>query len=365
MPSRFSRSWPWILPGFVVIALCAGVLTIFKVPAATGLPSKEGANRYLLFAPPLPKVLDLASGATLGHIPSPDGSLIEYTALAREKSSGGYLAATVVRHGAAEPRPGPRGAVSSIHRLTMDDKGVVEVQGAISAGMEGVIRSIAVSPAGEIAYARTTADEDDKLSSFAGVLGTGREWPVQEPYRLYWSDENTLVFPFRAEPPWTLGIGPDGEKIIAGGGVLPTLDVRSGAAGTLPVPPDLTSYGMVELPDHRIIWATASRDGDEDVMSLVLYDGPTAIGTVFRATQGKIVSMTLDSTGRHLLVGHEIVRPTGTGMYDFRFDQKLVRVDLRGTSGLATPATGSRGDLALPQEVVWRGSDELVAEIAW
>ncbi|WP_143043762.1 hypothetical protein [Nonomuraea jiangxiensis] len=308
--------------------------------------------------------MDLATGKILEEIPSPDGTLTEYATFARDTAPGTYLAVTVERPPGYDPRQSPRGAKSTIHRLTMDAQGVVKVQGTASGEIEGVIRSLAVSPAGEIAYARTTADKKDNLLSFAGVLGTTSEWPVEDPYRLYWSDENTLVFPSRAEPPWTLRTKENGERFIAGGGFLPTREVRTGAAGKLPVPPDLTSYGMVQLPDRRMIWATASPD-DSDIMSLVLYDGPTSIGTVYQPPRGKIVSMTLDPTGSHLLVGHEIARSTGTGMDDFTHDQKLIRIDLRQATGLTTPATSTRRDLAFPQQVVWQGNDLALEEIAW
>ncbi|GIH73456.1 hypothetical protein [Sphaerimonospora thailandensis] len=314
----------------------------------------------------LPVVVDLATGKTLEEIPSPDGGLIEYSTVARDREPGTYLAATVVRKGSADPRYGPRGAKSRIYRLAMDEKGRMTVEHAVSELIEGVIRSIAVSPTGEIAYARSTADKADRYFSFAGILGTDREWPVDDPYRLFWQDESTLVFPSRAEPPWTLGTNAKGEKFIAGGGFLPTVNVRSGATGKLPVPPDLTSYGMVRLAGGRTIWATEVEEGVHDTVSLILYEGPTAIGTVFSASKGKIVSMTLDATGRHVLVGHEIMRATGPGMYDNAVDQKLIQIDLQRVAGLPTPTRSSRRHLDLPQKTVWQGDGRRrIEEITW
>ncbi|MBB6345479.1 hypothetical protein AB0C18_25455 [Nonomuraea muscovyensis] len=95
----------------------------------------------------------------------------------------------------------------------MDEKAAVDVQGSVSEEMNGVVRSIAGSPAGEIAYARTTADKKGTFRSFAGVLSTAGEWPAEDPYRLYWSDENTLVF-MTLPPPAPARISPSPQKVV-------------------------------------------------------------------------------------------------------------------------------------------------------
>ncbi|MFI6816729.1 hypothetical protein ACIBG7_30300 [Nonomuraea sp. NPDC050328] len=323
-------------------------------------------GRYVVMGSAFPVVVDLVTGKTVGGVPTPDGAFVAYTTVARGAEAGTYLAATEVRQRAQEGRAGPRGARARIYRLEMDDKGRLEVAGAVSEQVEGVIRSIAVSPAGEIAYARTMVDEDDRFFSFAGVVGRGEEWPVEDPYRLFWADETTLVFPSRAEPPWTLGTKDDGEKFIAGGGFLPTLDVATGVRGKVAVPPDLTSYGMVRLAGGRAVWATEEEQGAERVVSLVLYDGPTAIGTIYRATVGKVVVMRLDAGGERLLVGHEVTKATGDGMSDVQVDQQLVRLDLRPVLRLPVPERGERRGLEVPQQRVWQGDGELgMEEIAW
>ncbi|TMR15802.1 hypothetical protein ETD86_26425 [Nonomuraea turkmeniaca] len=117
---------------------------------------------------------------------------------------------------------------------------------------------------------------------------------------------------------------------------------RDSGSHTLPHP----------LPDGRTLRV---RQGSyEQPSELLLYDGDRKVATVLTLSCGEIVSMALDRSGRHLLVGKDNENDSAAGNRPCGGkNHELLRV------GLAPTAAG-----AFPHRVVWRG-DTYVGGFTW
>lgn len=305
-------------------------------------------------------VLDLTQGKTVDWVDLPaDGRFAEYTAVARDREPGHYVVA------ASTPSSAdfwsPRGRTSRIFQLTMDDRGRARLDEAISADLEGVVTALAVSPEGRLAYGRTVTDGQDAYSSFVGVLGSGREWPAETPNGLSWTNPTTLVLPHATRSDNRVERTAAGPRIRRGRDWKVTLDVGSGATGRFPIPRTVGGHVLLTLPDGRTVMADNYHENPRVRPKVVVYEGDTIMGSVYTASRGVIVSLTLDRTGEHLIVGQD----NQNDPYDMpKDDYELVRVGLRPLAGVPAPARSTRRDLRLPRQVVWRGAQPVVT-LGW
>ncbi|MEU6998208.1 hypothetical protein [Nonomuraea sp. NPDC046570] len=306
-------------------------------------------------------VLDLEAGDILDGVARPDQEFVEYTAVTRDRLPGHYLVAAAT-FASREPWS-PRGRTSRIHRLTVDDQGRARVGEAVSGELAGVVLDIAVSVDGRVAYSRTTADRKGAYSSFAGVLEPEKEWPMHMPYQVHWTDGATLVFPSDTRSNSKVVKTSAGPRIEPGDEWMVTLDVGRGTTGRFPIDADVESDGLLGLlAGGRTIVADVYDEDPEVRPTVIVYDGKTAVGSVFTAPRGRIISFTLDATGDYLLVGQD--NQNDVYAMPSKKDYELVRIDLRPLANTPTPAKGTRRDLGLPQRVVWQGMPP-IAELAW
>lgn len=327
-----------------MIVLVVQAVRILPERLAAPPVADDGTPRYALLTGGYLETVNLDTGRTAhGYMPYLGRRMTQIEAVAATREPGEYVVSVTLRQG--QDTWSPRGFVSRIHRLRVDADGQAKLGQALSGRLNGSVDRIVVSPEGRIAYSRRTEDRDHNQTSYVGVLAPDVEWRAAA-YGFYWRDAHTLVLP--ADIHFTgVTYPPKPELVKAWEGAL---DVRlpasdpSAAAVLIRAPRDNGSHTLPHpLPDGRTLRV---RQGSyEQPSELLLYDGDRKVATVLALSCGEIVSMALDRSGRHLLVGKDNEndsvagnRPCGGKNYE------LLRV------GLTPTAAG-----AFPHRVVWRG----------
>ncbi|GIH28375.1 hypothetical protein Aph01nite_66850 [Acrocarpospora phusangensis] len=335
-----------VLVGFAAVPVVADrVSQIYLGPALTA----DGTHRYTLLSSYARMtnwsdgssglyVLDLAKGDIVDSVTLPE-KFGAYTAVAQGREPGHYLAAAT----------SPRGRVSQIFRLTVDDKGAAMLREPVSPRLDGIVVALDVSPEGRVAYGRAV-DKSDKYSYFTGVLAPDEEWPSETPHGLAWTSPTTLVLPY----------GTIGGGVMTPAGPSPSwknsLDVTNGEPGKFPLDSQTSGGIALMLPDGRFLMEDNTVIGSP--ATIRVHQGVRAVATAFTAPNEKILSMSMDATGTALLVGLDNQTPYDEQPSDNDF--QIVRLDLRPL--LSSP--DARGDLRLPSQVVWRGPQPPAA-LAW
>ncbi|MEV4170687.1 hypothetical protein [Nonomuraea sp. NPDC049709] len=343
--------------GSVVRLVAAAVAVVLLVPAVRVLPewlagpplADDGTPRYAVLGNGMPETVDLVTGRIADeYLPYLGKRVAQVQAVAATRQPGEYVASVRLARGPDEWSP--RGHVSRLHRLTVDADGKAKLGESLTGRLTGIVDRLAVSREGRVAYARRTEGRDRQEQSYAGVLGPRREWPAKT-YGLYWRDAHTLALPDDLHvTPLTPGsaTGPF-EWWEAGIDVrLPPSDPRSTAA-RVPAPREDGAHTLpLPLPDGRTLRV---RHGSYEQRSqLLLYEGDRTVATVLTLDCGDIVSLAVEPSGRHVLIGkdNENDQVAGHNPCGGR-DYELLRVSL---------AAGFR------QEVVWRG-DSSVHGLTW
>ncbi|MFE0152393.1 hypothetical protein ACFWY5_34995 [Nonomuraea sp. NPDC059007] len=345
-----------------VLRLCAalGVIAI-AVPAVRILPERlaappvadDGTSRYALIAAGYLETVNLDTGRVAHeYLPYLGRRTTQINAVAAGRDPGDYVVSVTLRQG--RDSWSPRGFVSRIHRLTVDADGQAKLGQALSGKLNGSVDRIVLSPEGRVAYSRRTEGRDRKQATYVGVLGPGVEWRVAA-HGFYWKDAHTLVLP---DDIHFTGVThpPKPESVKAWEGAI---DVRTPASGPSPAallvraPRENGSHTLPHpLPDGRTL--RVRKGSYEQPSELHLYEGDRKVTTVLTLTCGEIVSMALDRSGRHLLVGKDNENePTAGNRPCGGKNHELLRV------GLTPTAAG-----AFPHRVVWRG-DTYAGGFAW
>ncbi|MFD0660773.1 hypothetical protein [Thermocatellispora tengchongensis] len=225
LPPRRPVPWRPILVAAALFALpVAGAVALMRLtpyePAEPVLAA-DGTPRYALALGDRLTVVDLAEGGEPVTVAAPDPEFYQYTAIAPDREPGRYVASvTTAGDGAFGGRR------SRIHRVDLDGDGGAVVLGQVGPEVEGMISDVAVSPSGEIAYARLVAEPGDSFevgTTHVGLVNARREWSAPRgqglgafgdgALGLHWRDAGTLVFravpPRRARPawwPWTCAV---------------------------------------------------------------------------------------------------------------------------------------------------------------
>ncbi|MGW3346556.1 hypothetical protein ACWDA3_24855 [Nonomuraea rubra] len=342
----------------LVAALGVIVLVVQAVRLLPGRPAAppvaaDGTPRYALLPGLHLETVNLDTGRVAHqYLPEQRGRITQIRAVAATPQPGEYVVSVTLRQGRDDWSP--RGSVSRIHRLTVDADGRAKLGRALSGRLNGDVGRIAVSPGGRVAYSRSTEDRDHNRTAYVGVLGPAAEWQTS-PSGFYWRDAHTLVLPDDLHftgvtyPP-----KPELVKSWEGG-----LDVRRpasnppAAAVLVRAPRNSGSFTLPHpLPDGRTL--RVHPGSYEQPSELVLYDGDRKVATVLSLSCGEILSMAVDRSGRHLLVGKDNENGEAAGNRPCGGkDHEVLRVGL-------TPAAGG----AFPHRVVWRG-DTYPGGLTW
>ncbi|MFB9724790.1 hypothetical protein [Planobispora longispora] len=224
---------------------------------------------------------------------------------------------------------------SRIHRVTVDGQGRAELGEQVGSDLEGVVRDLAVSPDGRVAYARLlagTGGGPEVARTVVGVLDPAREWSApgyhgswdgrQDPIGLHWADRSTLAFRANRNPE-------KGSEVLA-------LDVRGGGDDLLAAERVLAMSAY--WSGTAVVTADSVLLSYSDTMNRVnhgvlVYDRATGEPRG-HAYAGDFSAFTLDASGRYLLVGRgrcgEIVHPLGVDVQRTPAgpSYELVKVDL-------------------------------------
>ncbi|MEU4833860.1 hypothetical protein [Streptosporangium sp. NPDC023615] len=353
--------------GSVLRLVAALGVIVLLVQAARILPERlaappvadDGTPRYALLAMGYLETVNLDTGRIAHeYMPYLGRRITPINAVAATREPGEYVVSVTLRRG--QDSWSPRGFVSRIHRLTVDADGQAKLGRALSGRLKGNVDRIVLSPEGRVAYHRRTEDRDHEQTSYVGVLGPDVEWRAAA-YGFYWRDAHALVLP---DDLHFTGVTypPKPKSVKAWEGAL---DVRRPASERMPASDPSSAVTLVRaprdngshtlphpLPDGRTLRV---RQGSyEQPSELILYDGARKVTTVLTLSCGEIVSMALDRSGRHLLVGKNNENDSVAGNRPCGGkDHELLRVDLAPT------ATG-----AFPHRVVWRG-ETYVGGLTW
>ncbi|MEW9529712.1 hypothetical protein [Microbispora sp. NPDC049125] len=357
---------PWRRIGLVTAAVVVAAATLVAVQVEWTAPSPaavaaDGTPRHaLMISGRRLIVLDLERGVEVGRVPAADPELYNYTAVARDVGRGHYVAAasTLRRDGLGPAR-------SRVYRISVDGGGVARVDGPVGGDLDGLVRDLAVSPEGRIAYARQNVDPGDgqyadpgdgPWAAVIGVLGPAREWPLRgtgtDGVRgLVWDGPATLVFQGVTASEWMELLALD--TAAPGGGPRRHLRVRAMGVSAM-VAGSATGWVVASIGDV---------DGRQDPR-LALVDGAGGVvGLVDQSACGATgAALATDSTGRHLLVFHSGTGDETAGRKCADAWRELVRIDLPAD---ALSAYAEEPPVfTLPGRVVWRG-DPSVSALAW
>ncbi len=336
-----------------VIVLVVQAVRILPERLAEPPVADDGTPRYALLPGGHLETVNLETGRIAHeYMPYLGRGITQIKAVAATREPGEYVVSVTLRRG--QDTWSPRGVVSRVHRLTVDADGQAKLGTALSGKLNGSVDRIVVSPEGRIAYSRRTEDRDHNQTTYVGVLDPDVEWRAAA-YGFYWRDAHTLVLP---DDIHFTGVTypPKPELVKAWEGAL---DVRlpasdpPAAAVLVGAPRDNGSHTLPHpLPDGRTLRV---RQGSyEQPSELLLYDGDRKVATVLTLSCGEIVSMALDRSGRHLLVGKDNENDSAAGNRPCGGkNHELLRV------GLTPTAAG-----AFPHRVVWRG-DTYVGGFTW
>ncbi|WP_157530746.1 hypothetical protein [Microtetraspora niveoalba] len=369
--ARPRRAVPWraiaIHAGAIAIgagAVLAALAALRLAPGPARVLTADGTPRYALaLTEDRLAVLDLAGRGRPDFVGAPDREFYQFTAVARDVVPGSYLAAvTTMGDGAMGGRS------SRIYRVVLDEDGQASIGDRVGGDHEGMIRDLAVSPGGRIAYSLVVGDPADPTEIAATKVGLAeerREWSAPggqggDPFQtrslgLHWRDADTLVF--RARPPRARS-----ARLLALDTRRPGSDLY--AAATLFVMNVFEEgTGLSLAGETRMAVSGAEFGGGEQRIVIVEPPARKPAGSAFNLPCRDIDAFTADPSGRYLLISvNEQACPYGAGaMYE------LFRVDLRPAPGTATPATGYPSDappLGLPRQRVWWG-EARVSGLAW
>ncbi len=336
-----------------VIVLVVQAVRILPERLAAPPVADDGTPRYALLTAGHLETVDLDTGRIAHeYMPYLGRRVTPINAVAATREPGEYVVSVTLRQG--QDSWSPRGFVSRVHRLTVDADGRAKLGQALSGRLNGSVDRIVLSPEGRIAYSRRTEDRDHEQTTYVGVLDPDVEWRAAA-YGFYWRDAHALVLP--GDIHFTgVTYPPRPELVKAWEGALdvrmPASDSPS-AATLVRAPRDNGSHTLPHpLPDGRTLRV---RQGSyEQPSELLLYDGDRKVTTVLTLSCGEIVSMALDRSGRHLLVGKDNENDSTAGNRPCGGkDYELLRV------GLTPTAAG-----AFPHRVVWRG-ETYVGGFTW
>ncbi|MFF4771984.1 hypothetical protein ACFY05_03925 [Microtetraspora fusca] len=374
--SRPGRAVPWrivaVLAGVTVLGAGAvlAAVRLAPEPEPARVLAADGTPRYVLarIGDRL-AVLDLVEGGDPDVVGAPDREFYQYTAVARDTVPGTYLAAVTT------PGDGAMGDRSSrIYRIVLDGDGQATIGEQVGGDFEGMIKDLAASPEGRIAYSRVVGDPADSIkiaTTAVGLVDRRLEWSAsggegigpfgEGSLGLHWRGADTLVF--RGWPPPA-----HAARLLALDVSRPGSDLH--AAATLFVMNVFEEGTGLSLTGETRMAVSQGEFGRGVDQRIVIVEPPAKkpAGSAFDLPCGAIDAFTVDPSGRHLLVSvnkqvcaYGAPDETST-MYE------LFRVDLRPAPGTATPATGGYPidppSLGLPQQRVWRGATQ-VTGLAW
>ncbi|MGI5290394.1 hypothetical protein ACQEVF_44650 [Nonomuraea polychroma] len=336
-----------------VIVVVVQAVRILPERLAAPPVADDGTPRYALLPGGYLETVDLDTGRIAHeYMPYLGRRITPIKAVAATREPGAYVVSVTLRHG--QDTWSSRGVVSRIHRLTVDSDGQPKLGQPLSGSLNGSVDRIVVSPEGRIAYSRRTEDRDHNQTTYVGVLDPNVEWRAAA-YGFYWRDAHTLALP---DDIHFTGVTypPKPALVKAWEGALdvrPPASDPPAAAVLVRAPRDNGSHTLPHpLPDGRTL--RVRQGGYEQPSELLLYDGDRKLATVLTLSCGEIVSMALDRSGRHLLVGKDNENDATAGNRPCGGkNHELLRV------GLTPTAAG-----AFPHRVVWRG-DTYVGGFTW
>ncbi|MFC0862239.1 hypothetical protein ACFHYQ_08010 [Sphaerimonospora cavernae] len=376
------RPLPWrpiaLVAVVAALLVAVGVVIVRLTPKPPPAVAADGTPRHaLVLTGHRLAVLDLVEGGgEPDRVDAPDDRFYQFTAVVRDTAPGRYLAAvSTAGNGAWGDRS------SRIYRIAVHGDGGAEIGERVGGDYEGIIKDLAVSPQGRIAYSRAVGKRDEFLEidrTFVGLVDDHREWSAaggqglgtfgDGGLGLHWRDPDTLVF--RAIPPKA-----DSARLVALDTRRPGADLS--AARTLLTMGVLADGTALTVPgETRMVMSQVGVERIWD-QQLVVVDPAEKkpIGLAFAPGCGNIAAFTLDRSGRHLLVsvdnkaGHFVGDPPEPACGNAP-PYQLFRVDLRPTAGTPGPTPraasypGEITPLELPQTPVWSGKSS-VHGIAW
>ncbi len=372
------RPLPWrpvaLVAAVTALLVAVAVVIVRLTPEPPPAVAADGTPRHaLVLKGHRLAVLDLVEGGEPNAVGAPDERFYQYTGVVRDTTPGRYLAAvTTAGNGAWGDRS------SRIYQISVHGDGDAEVGEQVGGDYDGIIKDLAVSPQGRIAYSRAVGKRDSSLEidrTFVGLVDDHREWSAaggqgfgafgDGELGLHWRDVNTLVF--------------RGPSPKAGSPRLASLDVRRpgsdlSAAGTL-LTMILGDGTALTVPgETRMVLSQVGVERTWD-QQIVVVDPPRKqpIGSAFAAGCGNIAAFTLDRSGRYLLVSvdnraGQLVGDPPEPVCGNAEPHQVFRVDLRPPAGTPTPQAarypGEATPLNLPQTPVWSGKSS-VHGIAW